>query len=143
MIMVYLIIIFFGGALLYAVILGASKQPAKKRGGRTSSIDRVDINHKWTAILASSKTGAAGLKGAISDADKLFDYAMKQLGYPGETFADRLKVAQRELSNRDAVWRAHKLRNALAHEMGFDLVPSQANEALRDFERGLNDLGAL
>jgi hypothetical protein len=42
-----------------------------------------------------------------------------------------------------AVWRAHKLRNTLAHELNFDLVPSQAHEALADFERGLRELGAL
>jgi hypothetical protein len=59
---------------------------------------------------------------------------------------ERLKSARPRFADRglyDALWRAHKLRNALAHEVGFDLVPSQAKEALRDFERGLKYLGAL
>lgn len=68
---------------------------------------------------------------------------MKSQGYSGEVMAERLKQAQTKLSDRNAVWSAHKLRNALAHEVGFDLVASQAQEALRAFERGLKDLGAL
>ncbi len=141
----FLIVALIAGGLLYAVVLGASPKrkgrPSGRRGRSTMSMS--ETRARWEAIMAASHAGAAGLKGALSDADKLFDHVMKQLGYPGETFADRLKVAQRDLSNRDGVWRAHKLRNSLAHDIGFDLVPSQANEALRDFERGLKDLRAL
>jgi hypothetical protein len=71
---------------------------------------------------------------------------MRQSGLSGDTMGERLKNARGRFPDRsiyDGIWRAHKLRNALAHEVGFDLVPSQAKEALSDFERGLRALGVL
>ena len=90
--------------------------------------------------------GPAGLKNAVAEADKLFDHALRMSGAYGDTMGERLKNARPRFSDYatyDRVWRAHKLRNSLAHDVGFDLVPSQAREALGDFERGLKDLGAL
>jgi hypothetical protein len=94
-------------------------------------------------IMAGSQTGAAGLKSAINEADKLLDHVMRQQGAGGDTMGERLKSFGNRFSDRNGVWRAHKLRNVLAHEVGFDLVPSQAREALADFERAMKDLGAL
>jgi hypothetical protein len=147
----YLVLILVAGLILYAVVeAGAGKKRGRgRRGPRMAAVsyrghvDQADIRTRWSTIMATSNTGASGLKSSINEADKLLDHAMKQLGYPGERMGDRLKLAGAQLSDRDAVWRAHKLRNALAHEVGFDLVPSQAKEALRDFEQGLRDLGAL
>jgi hypothetical protein len=65
---------------------------------------------------------------------------------PGDTFGERLKGGRQRFSTYgvyDAIWRAHKLRNSLAHDLGFDLVVSQVTEALSDFERGLRDLKAI
>ena len=144
-----LIIAFVGGLLLYGVILtGAVTTAGKhepKKGKKTyrGHLDRTLVAERWATVQAMSQGGGNGLRQAVSEADKLFDYVMKAQGYPGETMADRLRAAQPKLSDRNAVWSAHKLRNALAHEVGFDLVASQVHEALLGFERGLKDLGAL
>jgi hypothetical protein len=134
-----LLIILAVGILMYAVMLTGAKAKNTKR----PRLDRDFVNHRWMEIMQTAGAGPSGLKNAISEADKLFDYVLKAQGYPGDTMAERLKRAQVKLSDREAVWRAHKLRNALAHEVGFDLVKTQAHEALRGFERGLKDLGAL
>jgi len=47
------------------------------------------------------------------------------------------------LSDKEAVWQAHKLRNHLAHEVGFEITPSHAREAIAAYQRALKDLGAL
>ncbi len=149
MLISYLIIVLVIGLLLYAVIESGSRN--KRRTSRRPSsrvsyngyVNPTEIRTRWDVIMATSATGASGLKNAINEADKLFDYVLKQRGYPGEKMADRLKLANPHFVNRNNVWRAHKLRNALAHEVGFDLVVSQAKEALADFEQGLKDLGAL
>jgi hypothetical protein len=83
------------------------------------------------------------LRDAVSEADKLLDYALKHSGVRGETMGERLKNSRSRFSSIDTIWTAHKLRNALAHEADFDLVPNQAREAITDFKRGLQDLGAL
>lgn len=139
---IYLAIIIIAGILLLgAISVSTTTSRPKRKGG--SSLNKAVVAERWKLIEASAAAGASGLKVALGDADKLFDYTMKQLGYPGDTMADRLKIAQQKLSNRDAVWRAHKLRNSMAHDIEFDLVGSQVREALHSFERGLRDLGAL
>jgi hypothetical protein len=140
---IYLLLILVAGIVLFTVVTSTTKHPSSKPGRARGSVDRSEIQHRWESIHTVASSGASGLRNSIMEADKLLDYVMKKLGYPGETMAERLKVAQRELSNRDGVWRAHKLRNAMAHEVGFDLVSSQANEALREFEQALKDLKAL
>jgi hypothetical protein len=151
---VYLIVLLAAGIVLYAVIMTGSqnKHHKKSRRGAPSSrgsrgfVDSSEIQIRWNTIKATSETGASGLKSSINEADKLVDYVLKQLAMSGDTMGERLKSARTrfpEYSDYDALWRAHKLRNALAHEIGFDLVPSQAKEALHDFERGLKALGAL
>jgi hypothetical protein len=145
-----LAVILLGGLILLAVIsAGAGKKNSggRSRGGSGGpKLNKQQMRAAWDQIRATSQTGASGLKSALFDADKLFDQAMKQVGLPGETMGERLKAARGRFPNRntyDNIWRAHKLRNTMAHEIGFDLVPSQVREALSDFERGLRDLGAL
>ncbi len=140
--MVFLVVVLALGIVALALISGAGQ----KRPGRfaaTAGISKPLVIEKWQAIEMSSRSGAAGLKQAINDADKLLDYVLKGIGMPGETLADRLRRAESRLSDKNSVWRAHKLRNSLAHDVGFDLVSSQAREALADFRRALVDLGAL
>lgn len=140
-----LIIILAVGLLVYAVIGSKSGRRSKPRrsGHRVGGIDRGLVSSRWQTIDQMSRTDGSGLKNAVSEADKLLDYVLKQSGVPGDTMGDRLKASGQRFSDLNSIWRAHKLRNALAHEIGFDLVPSQAREALGDFERGLKDLGAL
>ncbi len=153
----FLIVALIAGLLLVAVVDGASKRGrGRRRGGsygsgRTytttpASLSRSQIAERWGVIQAMAAGGGNGLRQAVSEADKLLDQAMRQSGLSGDTMGERLKNARPRFTDRsvyDGIWRAHKLRNALAHEVGFDLVPSQAHEALRDFERGLRGLGAL
>lgn len=77
---------------------------------------------------------------ALMEADKLFDHAMKDLGYTG-TFVDKFKKAQTLIFNSQQIWNAHKLRNRIAHEAGFQPQKEQVQFALNSFRRGLMDLG--
>jgi hypothetical protein len=136
----FLLAIILVGLALIAVMTMQTKGPTKRRG----SLDHAMFVDRWQAIMAGSAAGGAGMKNAIMEADKLLDHAMRESGFPGATMGERLKSTQaKRFSDLNGIWRAHKLRNNFAHEVGADLVISQANEALREFERGLKDLGAL
>ncbi len=80
---------------------------------------------------------------AIIEGDKLLDKAMMEMGAPGKTMGDRLKKTGDKFSNLNAVWRAHKLRNAIAHESGFEVSFKQASNALTVYKQALKDLGAI
>ncbi len=79
----------------------------------------------------------------IIEADKLLDKALIEMGVPGKTMGDRLKRRGDKFSNLNGVWRAHKLRNAIAHEAGFEVGYKQALNALEIYKQALKDLGAI
>lgn len=80
---------------------------------------------------------------AIINGDKLLDKAMIEMGVPGKTMGDRLKRVGSRFSNLNAVWRAHKLRNAIAHESDIEVSYKQAYNALQIYKQALKDLGAI
>lgn len=79
----------------------------------------------------------------IINGDKLLDKAMVEMGIAGKTMGDRLKKAGSRFSNLNAVWRAHKLRNAIAHETDLEISYKQASNALQIYKQALKDLGAI
>jgi hypothetical protein len=141
--LMFLIIILAVGLLVLMVVSQSSKTKPKKSARLSHSIDREFVARKWEIIESLSKNGGSGLRDSVSEADKLLDYALKHSGAYGETMGERLKSSGQRFSDLDGIWSAHKLRNALAHESEFDLVPSQAREAIAHFRQGLKDVGAL
>jgi hypothetical protein len=132
-------IIVFGLAVLY--LLG-------RFGKRFGLMPMRDLNHdyffeKWFALLAKVKNSEDGMILAVIDADKLLDEALKKRHFRGKTMGERLVAAQRSLTDNDAVWYAHKLRNRLVHEPDVRLKKNEAQTALAGFKKGLQDLGAL
>lgn len=79
----------------------------------------------------------------IIEGDKLLDKAMVEMGISGKTMGDRLKKASGRFTNLNAVWRAHKLRNAIAHESDVEISYKQAFNALAVYKQALKDLGAI
>ena len=65
---------------------------------------------------------ASSFTATIIEADKLLDKAMIEMGMPGKTMGDRLKRTGDRFSNLNGVWRAHKLRNAIAHEADLEIT---------------------
>ncbi len=136
-----LLVVLVAAILLYAVIGIKGGGVTRGRGG---NVDRAMVAQKWQTITLAADAGGASLKDSVMEADKLLDYVMMQSGFPGQTMGERLKSRQSQrFSDLNGVWRAHKLRNSYAHDIASDLVVGQAKEAIREFERGLKDLGAL
>ena len=80
---------------------------------------------------------------AIIEGDKLLDKALMESGVPGKTMGERLKKSGSRFSDINAVWRAHKLRNMIAHEDGMEISYRQAAGALAIYKQALKDLGAI
>lgn len=73
------------------------------------------------------------LRHAVMEADKLADYTMKQKGYMGETFADRLRSAEDSIPKNiyNDAWQGHKVRNQIAHEQELRIVNNELRDAAR------------
>ena len=113
-------------------------------GKRGYTFNKEAYQAKFLAIENKlSKDNPASFVTTIIEGDKLLDKAMIEMGIPGKTMGDRLKRSGDKFSNLNAVWRAHKLRNAIAHESGFEISYKQAFNALSIYRQALKDLGAI
>lgn len=107
----------------------------KASRGRTLSAASVQrIKTQWASVRS---IGDANRR--VMDAEKILDTAMTELGYTGN-FADKLKKAGPRFSQLQPLWNAHKLRNRIAHEVGVSIGAAEADQALRAFEKAINDL---
>lgn len=126
--------VLFLGLVFY--ISSTSQSEAKQ-------LDRDFFKHKWDEIERSLNQRGSSVRQAVADADKLLDHALKQLGYGGDTMAERIKSAENRFRDKEAVWQAHKLRNRVVHEADFNMVGNQAKKAVDKFRKALEDLGAM
>jgi hypothetical protein len=138
MTVVFLILIIVFGLVVYLIISRLGRKLGKFQRG----LDQDYFLDKWGELLLRVRT-PEGMILAVIDADKLLDEALKRRNFKGKTMGERLVSAQRTLSDNDAVWYAHKLRNRLVHEPDVRLKKNEAQQALAGFKKGLNDLGAF
>ena len=113
-------------------------------GKRTYRFNKEAYQSKFLAIENKLKQeNPASYMTTIIEADKLLDKALIEMGVPGKTMGDRLKRSGGKFTNLNSVWRVHKIRNAIAHESGFEVSYKQATNALAIYKQALKDLGAI
>lgn len=103
------------------------------------------IARHWGAILNRVKSGTQdAMKYSILEADSLVDHFLKSAGFAGEHMADRLtQIIPDHVPSIERVWKAHRLRNELAHTPGAAVTVNETKEALSAFRDFLIELGAL
>lgn len=135
------VVTFIIAIIIVAVLIFIAIGLTGKRGHR---FNVEDYQARFLAIENKlNKDNAATFPLTIINSDKLLDKAMIEMGVPGKTMGDRLKRAGDKFTQLDAVWRAHKLRNMIAHESDFELSYRQAANALSIYKQALKDLGAI
>src|SRR4051812_16113522 len=102
---VYLVSVAVFGILVLFIISRLSRRFSTR-------LNQNYFRSHWDELLTRVKT-ADGMALAIIDADKLLDEALKKRHFKGKTMGERLVSAQRNLSDNDSAWYAHKLRNRL------------------------------
>jgi hypothetical protein len=127
-------IIIIGASLLAIITLGKN---------RPRVLNQQQYRESWLAIEQSLTRDQGSLQLAIINSDKLLDKALRERGMRGQTMGDRLKSAKNLFKNNNNIWGAHKVRNQIAHESGYQLSPERTRQVLKAFKQGLIDLGAL
>ncbi len=113
-------------------------------GKHSHTFDVEEYQTRWLKIENSLvKDDPRTYNMAVIDGDKLLDKALNEMGLPGKTMGERMKRVNDRFEKPNAVWSAHKLRNQIAHEPGFEADYNQANRALAAFRQALKDLGAI
>lgn len=135
------VIIFILAILIVAVFVFVAILLTGKRGHH---FNREAYQAKFLEIENKlAKENSATYITTVIEADKLLDKALVEAGLPGKTMGDRLKRSGGKFTDVNAVWRAHKLRNAIAHESGLEVGYKQALNALNIYRQALKDLGAI
>lgn len=126
------------------LIIGALLIWLISRGTTSSHLDKQKFRSKWLEIENTlSRDNPTTYSMCILRADSLLDEVMRQKGYKGSTMGERLKSAQKQYSNIDSVWAAHKLRNKLAHESSYHPNYEITKRTLRTFKNALRDMRAI
>ncbi len=78
---------------------------------------------------------------AILEADILLYDMLEQIGFQGDTIADKLKsVDPASFNTIDDAWKAHKVRNSLAHEgASYELNYDEARRTINRFKNVFNE----
>ena len=83
-------------------------------------------------------------KTALIEADALVDAALRAEGFPGDTMADRLRsIPVGRISSLDDLWKAHRVRNEVAHDPHYLVSPREGHDMMRIYKKVLEELGAL
>ncbi len=68
----------------------------------------------------------------VLDAEKVLEAVLRAKGYKG-SMADQLRAAKPVLTNEQALWDAHKLRNRIAHDHDVSVNDGTADRAVAAF----------
>jgi len=97
------------------------------------SLNNSGENKKWIEIEKHmASMNSSDWRMAILEADILLYEMLEQMGYEGDTIADKLKVIEpSDFNNLDSAWRAHKVRNTIAHEgASYEMSHEQARNTI-------------
>lgn len=101
------------------------------------------IKADWIKISQLVTLGKpSNLREALITADRSLDTALKEL-VTGENLGERLKNSLQKFDRTqyNLIWEAHKMRNALVHESGFEPPYFVLKKAIEDLRAALVSLG--
>ncbi|MBD3366245.1 hypothetical protein GF360_02770 [candidate division WWE3 bacterium] len=117
---------------------------ARSKKTRVTPKTMQGIKDKWASQVtpALKARKPSQLRQALITSDKLLDAALKDV-VSGENMGQRLKNAKDlfDWSVYDKLWKAHKVRNALVHDLEYEPTYFVLEKAIADFEMGLKELG--
>jgi hypothetical protein len=125
------VIIGFFKALWWLVKLPFKGFKLGQKGGLSLENRNYIVSKRHEIESSLNSDNELELKHAVMEADKLADHAFKTIGYAGETFADRLRSAQKSIDQSlyNEIWQGHKVRNLIAHEQELRITNNELRQA--------------
>lgn len=101
------------------------------------------IKREWEDIdVLLKQRGPSQIRQALLKADKTLDNALRD-AVDGEGMGERLKNARDLFDYQvyDKIWKAHRMRNSLVHESGYEPPYHMVEGGIADLRNALNKLG--
>lgn len=147
--LVVLGVIFFGGSI-WATLKIREIHHAEQKKHEPVHLEEIAAKEKfvqWKMVLDHvNSESPAEWKLAILEADNMLDEVLEDMGYVGETVADKLKTMSRtKIASYEDIWEAHKLRNQIAHggAIDMDLTKKMSRDTVAKFGNAFKELGYL
>ena len=121
----------FAGLVAAALLILAGVIVLQLRRGRISSAHVATLQREWEHAVSQNDSVRR-----LLEAEKVFEHLLSLWRFSG-TFADKLRAAGPRFSNVEPLWRAHKLRNRIAHEAGFHPSEGECAQAVQAYEQAL------
>lgn len=133
-----LLILIFVAIISYSVI--KFRHVRKREHHHYKPVEHIE-NHaantrraQWEIILDHANSdNVAEWKVGIMEADKLLEEVLEEHGYHGDTLGERLRDAEGKLRTLGSAWEAHKVRNQIAHEGGFELTKRSTRDCIAKY----------
>ncbi len=108
---------------------------------RVGTKSTIEAEWRNINVLVTGKQPSQ-LRQALISADKTLDNALRDV-VVGENMGERLKNARTKFDRDlyDKIWKAHKMRNALVHESGYEPPHHMILKGIGDLKRALLSLG--
>lgn len=101
---------------------------------------------RWKRVMELASSGApSDWRRAILEADIMLGAVLQEGGYEGSSVGEQLKMANPfQMTTLDLAWKAHKVRNQVAHGgEGYNLTERDTRVAIDQYRRVFEELGAL
>lgn len=108
--------------------------------------ESAGTNDRWERIVTlANGTNAGDWRRAILEADIMLGDALAKAGYTGPTIGDQLKMANPiQVTTLDLAWKAHKVRNEVAHQgERYPLSERDVRATIDYYKRVFEELGEI
>lgn len=101
---------------------------------------------RWRRVMELASSGSpSDWRRAILEADIMLSAVLLEAGYEGASVGEQLKMANPfQMTTLDLAWKAHKVRNQVAHGgEGYNLGERDTRVAIDQYRRVFEEFGAI
>lgn len=145
-----LIIVFDASLLIFVIFTVRKLLKLQRKAPEEKAVVHIAppkevIREAWEGIIRlKNSENPSDWNMAVLRADALLDEALRDLGYEGETIAERLRIVDpHKLKSLEQVWSAHRLRNIIAHDPVTQHMRETTDHALKSYAEALKELGLM
>ncbi len=145
--LVFLILIVYSQIkLLQVEHAGFHAMEVHEHEAHEAEVESTGKNDRWERIVElASSANQSDWRRAILEADIMLGDALMTAGYAGAGVGEQLKMANPiQLSTLDLAWKAHKVRNEVAHGgESYALTERDTRVAIDYYKRVFEELGVI
>ena len=125
---------------------GFSAMEEKELERKTADVEDFGRNDRWDGIVKLAGSAShSDWRRAILEADIMLGDVLMTQGYEGAGVGEQLKMANPiQMTTLDLAWKAHKVRNDIAHQgESYELSERDTQATIDYYKRVFEELGAI